>query len=292
MGKTSSQSSNSGCNPLILIYTRQLNFSRFLHSLLSGEGFEICATSDDKELFEILDSKKDCALFILDIAAGADAEGLLARLAEHVHDLSMLVLASGQSEESVLKYLKYGAADFISKPFDIGDFVFTVRDVISRSVDDNMARGINVRSALKGWVELTAVSSYEYVARFQKFTSLLFESEVGDDVKDDIRMAIDELGRNAVEWGNRHDPTKRIHLSYCLFSDRLIFRIEDEGEGFDTSALSDPDADPLDVINRRLLEGKRSGGFGTGIAHRIMDDVQYNEKGNVVFLTKHLKAES
>lgn len=275
--------------PFIVIYSSRHNFLSFLSGLLKQEAWEVRRVSDGEELLRQIREAAGVHLFIIDVENASDEHTANRALSDNPDDIPVLVLSSEEGEGEVLKWLGQGASDFISKPFDPDKFLFSVKDIVARRVDDSTARGITVRASLKGWVELTTANSYEYVARFQNFMALLFESEVSDEVKEDIRVAVDELGRNAVEWGNCHDTGKVIHLSYCLFEDRVIFKIEDEGEGFDTTRLAEPEVDPLEVINRRLAEGKRLGGFGTGLAKKIMDEIHYNAKGNVVFLVKYLK---
>ena len=94
------------------------------------------------------------------------------------------------------------------------------------------------------------------------------------------------IGQNAVEWGNREDSSKHIRLSYCMFNDRVVFKIQDEGEGFDVKKLKDPSRDPLTHIMERISDGKRMGGYGIFMSKSIMDDIVYSERGNVVVMTK------
>jgi anti-sigma regulatory factor (Ser/Thr protein kinase) len=107
--------------------------------------------------------------------------------------------------------------------------------------------------------------------------------------KEAIRLAIDEIGTNAVEWGNRGDRSKKIRISYCLFDDRIVFKVEDEGDGFDPDALGDPSVDPLAHIMARMQSGKRAGGYGVFLTKNVMDEVIYSDKGNVVLMTKYLE---
>ena len=102
----------------------------------------------------------------------------------------------------------------------------------------------------------------------------------------DIQIAIDEMGRNAIEWGNRKDINRKIHMAYCMFDDRIVFKIEDEGEGFDTSLVPDPTKDPLGVVLKREAAGKRPGGYGLAMCRKIMDAVYYNGKGNMIIMEK------
>jgi CheY-like chemotaxis protein len=211
-------------------------------------------------------------------------EALLARRP----DLPVVILTAHRSDANVLRSLEKGAADFVVKPIELEPFVGQIRHVLdARSAPADAAAMMEIRSEFTGWVELTAPTDFEYVTRFNRFTTLLGDTPISEEDRDDIRMAINELGQNAVEWGNRNDPGKRIHLSYCVFGDRLVFKIEDEGEGFDPARLNDPSVDPLAHIVQRMQEGKRAGGYGVFITRRLMDDITYNDRGNVVLLTKY-----
>ena len=46
--------------------------------------------------------------------------------------------------------------------------------------------------------------------------------------------------------------------------------------------------DPLSHLSYREAEGKRPGGFGMLLTAKLVDEVHYNERGNEVFLVKHL----
>jgi serine/threonine-protein kinase RsbW len=138
------------------------------------------------------------------------------------------------------------------------------------------------------WFELTAPSDMEYVERFRHFSELLYQTTLPDELKRDLKIAINELGQNAVEWGNRGDAEKSIHLLYCVFDDRIMLKIEDEGEGFDLEKLEDPTSEPLSLQRKRETQGKRVGGYGIFIVKNLMDQVIYNTRGNIVIMTKFL----
>ena len=150
------------------------------------------------------------------------------------------------------------------------------------------AEEMEVSANLRDWVELTASTDVEYLSRFRAFTEVLLSSKLDEEAREDIRLAIEEIGRNAIEWGNRGDRSKKIHLAYCLFPDRLVIKIEDEGEGFIPEDLDDPSIDPVAHIHRRRREGKRVGGYGIYIVRKVMDEVLFSKKGNSVIMTKRL----
>lgn len=214
---------------------------------------------------------------------------LLMKIKEKAPQLPVVVLTAYPKDENVLWCLKNGASDFLAKPVSVPSLVNCIRRVFERQRHFQEDGGIEVTSGVKGWVELTAPSKFEYVERFQRFTAQLYDTELSDREREDIRVAIGELGQNAIEWGNREDAAKKIHLSYCLFNDRIVFKIEDEGVGFDATKLADPSKNPLEHIMERMQSGKRLGGYGIFITKSLMDDIVYNDKGNVVLITKYLR---
>jgi serine/threonine-protein kinase RsbW len=57
----------------------------------------------------------------------------------------------------------------------------------------------------------------------------------------DIEIALDEALENAVVHGNYEDPDKRVYLT-CRRTPRgkVSITVQDEGKGFDTGTLPDP----------------------------------------------------
>ena len=204
-------------------------------------------------------------------------------------DLPVVVVTAYGGEDNILHCFSRGAWDYILKPFNIEHVRAAARRAL---VAGNQVRkrpgDLEVVSSGPGWLELTAASELEYILRFRKFTEMLLSARVPADVREDLRFAIEEVGRNAMEWGNRYDPDKRLRLAYRLADDRIVVRIGDEGEGFDPDGLPNPAADPAAHVERRLREGKRVGGYGIHIVRKLMDEVTFSGKGNTVTMTKYL----
>ena len=92
-----------------------------------------------------------------------------------------------------------------------------------------------------------------------------------------VRLSLEEALVNAIKHGHDGDPTKQVRLRYHVNAERFLADIEDEGSGFDPSAV----ADPLDPAN---LE--REGGRGVFLMRHHMTTVCYNAAGNCVTLCK------
>ena len=275
----------------ILVVDDEPNIRKLVSNVLrKTPEYEVAVAEDGKAALEWLQANGfRCDLIITDMQMPRlNGEGLIRAVAETHPEIPTLVLTAHKNDQNVIRCLELGSVEYMTKPIGVEKLIQTVRRALDRQARfQGVGEKITVRSEVQGWVEITAPTDFEYVERFNKFTTLLGSIPLTDEEREDIRVAVDELGQNAVEWGNRNNRTKRIHLSYCVFGDRIVFKIEDEGEGFAPQALRDPSIDPLAHIMERMKEGKRAGGYGVFITKKLMDDVLYSEAGNTVLLTKY-----
>ncbi len=151
-----------------------------------------------------------------------------------------------------------------------------------------MTEDLSISQGFQGWIELTAPSHERVIYQLEELLDEM-TADRGLENAAMLKMVIREMTSNAIEWGNLLDESRQIKVSYCLFDDRLVLKVEDEGEGFDPEMVRDPTADPYTGIDERLEAGKRFGGYGMVLVKSVMDDVVYNEVGNVVLLTKYLE---
>jgi CheY-like chemotaxis protein/anti-sigma regulatory factor (Ser/Thr protein kinase) len=277
----------------VLVVEDDDGMRRVLVEALSRDGSYVPVEASDAEkgLAEFGRDRPQIDAAIVDLhLPGIQGDELVARMRALSPSTAVIVITAYRNDEAILKCLESGAADYLTKPLDLAALERALERAMKSRV--HLAPGdrdVDVREPARGWVELTAPSDVEYVERFRAFTEVLLATDLAGKAKEDVRIAVDEIGTNAVEWGNRGDRSKKIRISYCLFDDRIVFKIEDEGEGFDPRALDDPSVDPLAHIMRRLQSGKRAGGYGIHITKNVMDEVIYSDRGNVVLLTKFLK---
>ena len=254
-------------------------------ALTDAEGLEVGEAASGDEALEAL-ARTPADLVLADLSMpGMDGLTFLGELRRRFPDMAVVVVSAAGTDEILVRCLEAGALDFLRKPFPLARLLDTVRNSLARKTQ---APDLNLRYPKPGWLELTADSHFETVARFRTCVERLTEARIPPAEAEELRFAIDELGRNAVEWGNRGREGKRVRMSYCLLEDKILFKIEDEGEGFNPAEVPDPSADPADALRRRTESGKRSGGFGNHVVRRLMDEVLYNERGNVVVMTKYL----
>ncbi|MEM6503964.1 MAG: ATP-binding protein [Planctomycetota bacterium] len=93
-----------------------------------------------------------------------------------------------------------------------------------------------------------------------------------------VRLALDEALVNAVKHGNKNDPGKTVQVECSIDDNRIVIQIEDQGPGFVPDELPDPTAEE---------NLGRPNGRGVMLMRAYMTEVDFNDRGNRVILTKH-----
>ena len=108
--------------------------------------------------------------------------------------------------------------------------------------------------------------------------------------RNELATAFREVLLNAMEHGAGFDPDKVIEVAAVRTARTIVYYFKDPGPGFNPKApgLVATEDDPLSHLTYREAEGKRPGGFGMLLTAKLVDEVHYNERGNEVFLVKHL----
>lgn len=66
----------------------------------------------------------------------------------------------------------------------------------------------------------------------------------------EILVAITEAVINAIQHGNKNDPSKKVVLNIFAEKGKMTVEIQDEGKGFDASLIQDPRT-PENIIKER-----------------------------------------
>lgn len=211
-------------------------------------------------------------------------------------DVEVLIALDAATEREIVELVRLGAAYLHERARGRSALLGSIRRILRlRALTDDLRgerRGaMELSCAVRDWLEVTAPSEPRFLERFHHVARLLCETRFTNRQLQSLLYAISEIGLNAIEWGNRKDPRKRIRLSFCLLEDRVLLKVEDEGEGFDPDRLADPTADPAAHLARRKAQGKRIGGFGIWMVKGLMDEVLYSDRGNTVVMVKYLDAE-
>jgi anti-sigma regulatory factor (Ser/Thr protein kinase) len=197
-------------------------------------------------------------------------------------------MTSDDAPQTLLEAVRREAFQYVHKPVDPMALLRTVREALKAPEPPQ----IEVLSARREWVELVVPCTREAAERIQPVVAHL-DADLAEDVRDTIAYAFRELLLNAVEWGGKLDPNRKVRIS-CLHAKRMIlYRIADPGPGFDIehlphAAIGQSPDDPVAHMNVREAKGLRPGGFGLAVVRSTVDELLYNEKRNEVVFVKYL----
>ena len=155
-----------------------------------------------------------------------------------------------------------------------------------------MAAGMEVVSMLPEWVELRVPCDLAAISPLQQLLTQL-EADLPPEIGEAISYAFREMLNNAVEYGGRLDPKKRVEVRYVRLKRAVICRVKDPGDGFDPTrldhaAINNPNHDPIRHAAVRESKGLRAGGFGILLTSQLVDELVYNERHNEVLFVKYL----
>ncbi len=132
-----------------------------------------------------------------------------------------------------------------------------------------------------GKLSIKIPSDIKYIRRVSSgILKWLQPRKLDDSTLFDIRLCVEEVVRNAITHGNNNDKGLEVLVSYWLEGDGLIIEVEDSGRGFDLGKVPDP------TIEENLMKGS---GRGVYIVRKLMDKMEFNDRGNKVRLIKYLK---
>ena len=105
-----------------------------------------------------------------------------------------------------------------------------------------------------------------------------------------FKIAVREVGINAIEWGHRKEVDKIINAIFRIEPNRITVTIRDSGPGFDPRQIphAAQPGDPVGHLEARQAMGLREGGFGIILARGLVDELRYNDRGNEACLIKYL----
>ena len=103
---------------------------------------------------------------------------------------------------------------------------------------------------------------------------------LSEEIKWKIYTCLYEAVINAIIHGNKSNIQKRVFISYRIFNNWIVFKIRDEGRGFNIKEIPDPSK------KENILKTSGRGIFMIG---KIMNKVKFNSIGNEI--TMYLKVE-
>ena len=260
-----------------------------LSTLLADAGHQLESAGDGPEALRLLhDHPFDIVLLDIGLPSMSGLD-LLARARALATPPLVIMMTADDTPQSLVEAVKRQAYRYIRKPFPPN----TIIEVVNEVVVEAAALSFEVVSARPEWLELVAPCTLEMAERIQSFVMHL-EAKLSEDVREAVAQAFRELLMNAIEWGGKLDPNRKVRISCVRTKRMLLYRIADPGEGFDIeglrhAAISNPDHDPIRHLVVREEKGLRPGGFGLAMTRSLVDELIYNEARNEVLFVKYLE---
>ena len=273
----------------ILVVEDDRAIRHLVSELLKTAGFEVDSAGDGLEcLAKLKDQTYD--LIILDIwIPKLNGLEVMAELRKTPAHPRVIVMTADNTPETVLRAIREQAYRYVSKPFESKAFLLMVKNTLATPPPTSP---IEIVSSKPDWVELLVPCDFDAADRLQGFMAQL-KTDLSDEVREAVARAFRELLLNAVEWGGKLDPTRKVRISYIRTRRMVLYRIADPGPGFRVeeiphAAVSYAPDQPFEHVRVREEKGMRSGGFGLMLTQALVDDLIYNEARNEVVFIKYL----
>ena len=257
-------------------------------SMLKNAGYAVTAVEDGAEaLRNIQQISFDLAFLDIWMPKLTGLE-VLARVRAGESHPKIVIMTSDSTPETLLRAVREQAYEYLTKPFPPKEAV----EVARRALQSDASPPIEIISAKPHWLELLIPCTREAAERIQSFLVKL-ETDLSDDLRNTIALAFRELLLNAVEWGGKLDPNRKVRIAYVRSSRMLLYRVADPGSGFSFenlahAAVGQPQDQPIAHAAVRDQLGIRPGGFGIAMTRALADELIYNEAHNEVIFIKYL----
>jgi len=264
-------------NYRLLIVDDNLERANRLLDLLKQRNFEVTyVPKGNKALQEVRDDGYDLILtnILLD---DMDSVELVSAIQEVRPDLPVVIMSSQTQASKTIKALYAGAHHFIREPYEFDEVIKTIEKLLKSCQQDIVSQKIlpflDERLTFCFPSDLSAMGPIaQYITNVLVRMGLL----KADDIH--LKIALLEAITNAIEHGNKQDPSKTVEIHAELNAHKAVFSVKDQGAGFDYQNLPDP-TEPKNLIKVR--------GRGVFLIHKIMDEVYFNENGSEITMVRH-----
>lgn len=272
----------------ILVVDDDRTTRHVLQKVLAGAGFGASIAKDGMEALDLL-QKRRFDLLLLDVwMPRMNGLDLLARLRSRKARPRVVIMTSDDAPGTLLEAVRQQAFRYVHKPIEAQALLQTVRETLKAPEPVP----IEVISARPDWVELIVPCTRDAAEQIQPVMAHL-DTDLAPKLRETIAYAFRELLLNAVEWGGKLDPNRKVRIAYLRAKRMLMYRIADPGSGFDIAnlphaAIGRTADGPIAHMEVREEKGIRPGGFGLLMVRNSVDELLYNEKHNEVVFVKYL----
>ena len=264
------------------------------------QGRVLFATNGGEALTALEKRSSDVDLMLSDLQMPVmDGIELMMKVRGRYPSLPVIVMTSQGSEEIAMRALQCGASGYVPKRRLKQDLIGTVQRVLNANRKSRAHAKIfqsmtdrrftieldNERKKLPaviGYLQDAAAQFGLYdecnrarlgIALEEALLNGLIHGNL--EVSSELRHADDEAFNRLIRERQNTEPyhSRKLRITCDISRERVVFRIRDEGPGFDVSSIPDPtDADNL----------LKPSGRGLLMMKNFMDLVEYNKTGNEV----------
>jgi len=247
-----------------------------LEQVLQELGHEVVATGD-REMALAREDLDEFDLIISDLTEDEHSGMQLLSEIKRKRLMVPVVVSSDEAQQpGVVKAFKMGAANFLRLPYNKNELRDIVEKTLSyklRFVDD-----LKILPHVREKIDFELPSDVTLMnGVLQYLIERVAKLGLIKPERSNLFVALDEAFVNAVKHGNHNDPRKLVRITAELSAKEARFTVEDEGDGFNIQEIPDP-RDPSNLF--------KSSGRGVLLIYNIMDEVQYNERGNRLTMVK------
>src|SRR5579863_399630 len=273
----------------ILVADDDVTTRTWLAEILRSEKFEVTTAAGGTEtLAKLRKTKFD--LVLLDIwMPKMNGLDVLAALRGRKTSPRIIIITSDKTPAMLLGAIREHAYRYITKPVHRETLIALIHESLAKK---QHVPPIQVISARPEWIELLVPCSMETAELLEAFMAQL-DTNLSEDVRNAVGQAFHELLMNAIEWGGKFNPKRKVRISYLRAKRMLLYRISDPGPGFqmaglDHAAIGHAEDEPIEHGQIREAKGLRPGGFGLVLVRANVDELLYNEAQNEVVFVKYL----
>jgi serine/threonine-protein kinase RsbW len=246
----------------------QETFSRAGHEVITVASREAALVGHDLDSYDVVITDLD--LF------GESSSEVEAAAEECLPDLPAI-----RANEHI-KAFKLCAAEYRREDFNEDELRYIVETVLNYKI--RFVDRAEVVQHLRESIEFELPSSLALMhVVLDYLTQRVEKLGVVSPEKSNLFVALDEAFVNAVKHGNKFDTAKLVKISAEVSAAEARFTVEDEGDGFDVKSIPDP-LDPENLF--------KTSGRGVLFIYNIMDEVEYNERGNRLTMVKRSDAKT
>jgi DNA-binding response OmpR family regulator len=298
---------NSTNNPTIAVIDDEEIIRYTLQKKLARLGYNIVSLERAEEVLYLLrNGENPIDLIITDIKLRKmDGIELLRHIGALENPIPVLIVTGQGNIEDAIKALRYGACDFIRKPFDMNEVASSVRGIIrtrqEKQLADAFGQYIDYEKRL---FTIPMDISLINVISYKLTKNLPSAGLCNKTTAENLSLALREAMTNAMFHGNMEIPSdvraekgvkgfneeienrraldkykdRKVSIHYELTKDFVEYTIEDEGRGFNYRSLPDP-RDPENFL--------KNSGRGLLIIRIHADEVDWNASGNCIRIRKY-----